>query len=41
MPFVDYYLTDGTISTALQTVPSVNLASAELAKMQQIWASSH
>ena len=29
--FVDYYLADGTISTALETVPYVNLPADELA----------
>ena len=40
-PFVDYYLADGTISTALETVPYVNLAPDELAKTVATWTSSH
>ena len=40
-PFVDYYLADGTISTALQTVPYVNLAPEDLAATVDTWKSSH
>ena len=39
-PFVDYYLADGTISTALETVPYVNLAPEELAATIETWTSS-
>ncbi len=40
-PFVDYYLADGTISTALETVPYVNLAPEDLAATVATWTSSH
>ena len=40
-PFVDYYLADGTISTALETVPYINLAPEELAKTVATWTGSH
>lgn len=40
-PFVDYYLADGTISTALETVPYINLAPDELAKTVATWTGSH
>jgi phosphate transport system substrate-binding protein len=36
--FVDYYLADGTIATALETVPYVPLADDALATSQQAWA---
>lgn len=35
--FVDYYLADGTISTALQTVPYINLPADQLAASQAAW----
>ncbi len=35
--FVDYYLTDGVISTVLDTVPYVNLSADELAATQAAW----
>jgi len=35
--YVDYYLADGTISTALQTVPYVNLPADQLAASQAAW----
>ena len=38
--YVDYYLADGTISTALETVPYVNLPADQLAASQALWASS-
>jgi phosphate transport system substrate-binding protein len=38
--FVDYYLTAGTISTALETVPYVNLPAAELDASRSTWESS-
>ncbi len=37
--YVDYYLADGTIATALETVPFVNLAPDALAETQAAWAS--
>jgi phosphate transport system substrate-binding protein len=40
-PFVDYYLADGTISTALETVPYINLTPEELAASVATWTSSH
>ena len=40
-PFVDYYLADGTISTALETVPYINLTPEELAATVATWTSSH
>jgi len=39
-PFVDYYLAGSTISTALETVPYVNLTADELAKTVETWTSS-
>ena len=39
--YVDYYLADGTISTALETVPYVNLTADELAKTVETWNGSH
>lgn len=36
--FVDYYLADGTIATALETVPYVPLADDALAESQAAWA---
>jgi phosphate transport system substrate-binding protein len=38
--FVDYYLTDGTISTVLKTVPYVNLPQTELDASRSTWESS-
>jgi len=38
--YVDYYLADGTISTALETVPYVNLPADKLKASQDLWASS-
>jgi phosphate transport system substrate-binding protein len=38
--YVDYYLTDGTISTVLQTVPYVNLPASELDATRAAWESS-
>ena len=38
--YVDYYLADGTISTALQTVPYVNLPADQLAASVATWQSS-
>jgi phosphate transport system substrate-binding protein len=38
--FVDYYLADGTISTALQTVPYVELPADKLAASQATWSSA-
>ena len=38
--YVDYYLADGTISTALQTVPYVELPADKLAVSQSTWAST-
>ena len=38
--FVDYYLTDGVISTVLETVPYVNLSADELAATQAAWAAA-
>jgi phosphate transport system substrate-binding protein len=35
--FVDYYLADGTIATALETVPYVPLADDSLAESRQAW----
>ena len=36
--FVDYYMADGTIATALETVPYVPLASDALVASQDTWA---
>jgi phosphate transport system substrate-binding protein len=36
--FVDYYLADGTIDTALETVPYVPLADDALASSRHAWA---
>jgi phosphate transport system substrate-binding protein len=38
--FVDFYLTDGVISTVLDTVPYVNLSADEFAKTQATWAAA-
>ena len=38
--YVDYYLADGTISTALETVPYVNLPADKLAASQAAWDAS-
>ena len=38
--FVDYYLAEGTISTALETVPYVNLAPETLAETQAAWTAA-
>ena len=38
--YVDFYLADGTISKALETVPYVNLPADKLAASQATWASS-
>ena len=38
--YVDYYLADGTISTALETVPYVNLPADKLAASVTTWQSS-
>ena len=38
--YVDFYLADGTISTALKTVPYVNLPADKLAASAATWASS-
>ena len=35
--YVDYYLADGTISTALETVPYVNLPADKLAATRTAW----
>ena len=35
--YVDYYLADGTISTALETVPYVNLPADKLAASKAAW----
>ena len=35
--FVDYYLTDGTISSVLETVPYVNLTPEALAESRAAW----
>jgi phosphate transport system substrate-binding protein len=37
--FVDYYLADGTITTALETVPYVELPKDKFAESQSTWAS--
>jgi phosphate transport system substrate-binding protein len=39
--FVDYYLTDGVVSTVLDTVPYVNLSADEFAATQATWAAAH
>jgi phosphate transport system substrate-binding protein len=36
--YVDYYMADGTIATALETVPYVPLAAEALAESQSTWA---
>lgn len=38
--YVDYYLKDGTISTALETVPYVNLPADKLAASRSTWDAS-
>ena len=38
--YVDYYLADGTISTALETVPYVNLPADKLAASAAAWQPS-
>jgi phosphate transport system substrate-binding protein len=38
--YVDYYLADGTISTALETVPYINLPADKLAASLATWQSS-
>ena len=38
--FVDYYLKEGTISTALETVPYVNLPADKLAASRSTWEAS-
>ena len=38
--YVDYYLADGTISTALETVPYVNLPEDALAEQQAAWTAA-
>jgi phosphate transport system substrate-binding protein len=38
--YVDYYLADGTITTALQTVPYVELPADKLAESRATWASA-
>lgn len=38
--FVDYYLADGTISKALETVPYINLPADKLAASQAAWAAA-
>jgi phosphate transport system substrate-binding protein len=38
--YVDYYMADGTISTALQTVPYVELPADTFAASQSTWASA-
>jgi ABC-type phosphate transport system substrate-binding protein len=38
--YVDYYLADGTISTALETVPYVNLTPEALAETQAAWTAA-
>lgn len=38
--YVDYYLTDGTISKVLETVPYVNLPAATLAATRDAWAAA-
>lgn len=35
--YIDYYMADGTIATALETVPYVNLAPDALAEQQAAW----
>jgi phosphate transport system substrate-binding protein len=38
--YVDYYLAEGTVSTALETVPYVNLPADKLAESRSTWDSS-
>jgi phosphate transport system substrate-binding protein len=40
VPYVDFYLADGTISKVLETVPYVNLPADELAATVSTWGSS-